>query len=333
MFFFVNPVTASAFTSGTIKGTSGSRRKWEELSITLQPALAAFGANSSDTEPPAATSASADGLVLGVATDCETIAGLFAAGPSVNPNLADPESSATCDGDVVTVTANGIPDYTYIETSPGQPRVQDISVEIPVTPVPAAEVTAVPLLGSLGVTLTGVPIYGATEGTGGDVLSLGGALSECGSHNGPTGFHIHIVDTSENTDCLFTPAEVLAAPQLVGYAFDGYPIYTGNDQFTSSWELTDETLFASDTWSAHSYVEGLGDLDECNGRFDDAGNYAYFTTDTFPYTLGCFAGEVAEGLAAGGGGGGPGAPAGGGEGRAPRRGEGGPETPPAGGDG
>jgi hypothetical protein len=162
-------------------------------------------------------------------------------------------------------------------------------------------VTDVPDLGTAAVALNGVPIYGPTEATGGDVLSLVGALSECGSHNGPTGFHIHQVLTSENTDCLFTPAEVAGTPQLVGYAFDGFPIYTGIDQHTSSWELTDESLFASNTRSAHSYVEGLGDLDQCNGLTDADGNYAYYTTETFPYVIGCYAGVVDVAAAGGGG--------------------------------
>ncbi len=252
-----------------------------------------------DTDEPLASEPDADVAVASL--DCEAIAALFEAGPSVNPNLADPESSATCDAETVTITSNGIPDYTYIQTSPGDPTAQDYEWTIPASPVAADEPTAVAMLGPIAVALNGVPIYGATEGTGGDVLSLEGALSECGSHNGPTGFHIHIVSTSELTDCLFSPVEVETAPQLVGYSFDGYPIYTGNDQFTSSWQLTDESLFASDTWSAHSFVEGSGDLDQCNGRTDVDGNYAYYTTDTFPYTLGCYSGVVDETLAAGAG--------------------------------
>ncbi len=245
-----------------------------------------------DTDPPAETE-------VPPAEGCEAIAALFAAGPSVNAQLADPESSATCDGETITVTSNGIPDYTYIRTSPGDPNAREYSFEIPAEPTPAAETTEIPLLGDIAVTLTGIPIYGATEGTGGDVLSLEGTLSVCGSHNGPTGFHIHLLGTSELTDCLFTPAEVAASPQLVGYAFDGYPIYTGNDQYTSSWQLTNDTLFATATWSAHTYVEGSGDLDECNGRTDDDGNYAYYTTDTFPYTLGCYTGVVDAAVTAG----------------------------------
>src|SRR6516164_10344241 len=53
MFFLVNPATASAFTSGTISGTSGSIRHTDELSMTTAPCAAIFGDHSFDTAPPA----------------------------------------------------------------------------------------------------------------------------------------------------------------------------------------------------------------------------------------------------------------------------------------
>jgi hypothetical protein len=265
---------------------------------------------------------------IDVAVGCEEIASLFGTNGSANPDMADPESSAVCDGDTVVISANAIPDYTYIETSPGPPRAQDLTYEIPAAPTVAAATTAVPLIGSLGVTLAGIPIFGPTEGTGGDVGSINGILMECGSHNGPTGFHLHLVGTSDTTDCDFSPEEIASGPQLLGYAFDGYPIYTGNDQYTPSWQLTDESLFATDTWAAHSYVEGSGDLDECNGLTDADGNYAYYTTDAFPYVIGCFVGEVEIGGGAGGGGGGQGPPPGDDDAQGPPPGGGGGQGPP-----
>ena len=70
--------------------------------------------------------------------------------------------------------------------------------------------------------------------------------------------------------------------------------------------MTDESLFATDTWAAHTYVAGAGDLDECNGLTDADGNYAYYTTDTFPYIIGCYSGVVDLAAAGAGGGGGGG---------------------------
>lgn len=257
--------------------------------------------DASETSEAATETTSSGGGATDVSFTCDEVAASFVTQGSANADLPDPEVAAACEGDTVVVTSNGIPDYTYVESSPGTPEAVDLTFTIPATPTMAEQTTDVPMLGSAAVAIDGVPIYGPTEATGGDVLSLAGALSECGSHNGPTGFHIHLFGTSETTDCIYMPEEAAAEPQLLGFALDGYPIYTGNDQHTSSWQLTDESLFASDTWAAHSYVEGSGDLDECNGLTAEDGSYAYYTTDEFPYVLGCYRGEVDLDAAGGGG--------------------------------
>lgn len=250
--------------------------------------------------------------------DCEATASTFRDVESANDNLDAPELAATCEGDTVVVTSNAIPDFTYVATSPGDPAAQDLTFNLPATPTEAAEPGEIPLLGALGVAVDGVPIYGPTEGTGGDVMSLVGGLSECGSHNGPTGFHFHLFGAAEGVDCLYSAEEVASGePVLFGWAADGYPIMSGTvcaddacastEQLTSSWELSDDSLFATDTWDAHTYVEGSGDLDECNGRIDDDGQYRYYATETFPYIAGCFHGEVSDdAIPSAGGGGGPG---------------------------
>nr|MBX2885874.1 YHYH protein [Granulosicoccus sp.] len=187
---------------------------------------------------------------------------------------------------------NGIPDFPYIATSPGVPTANLVDYVIPATPTLAAELTAIPIVGSIGVAVNGIPIYGPTEGPGGDVLSRPGGFVECGGHNGPTGYHYHIFDVNGSDFCRFTENDVANGPVLFGYALDGYPIYSGNTEYTSSWYLEDASLFATDTWTAHVFAEGSGDLDQCNGRTDENGNYAYYTTEGFPYTLGCFRGVV-----------------------------------------
>ena len=49
--------SASAFTSGTTSGTSGSIRQADELSITVAPAAATFGASAREVGAPAANRA------------------------------------------------------------------------------------------------------------------------------------------------------------------------------------------------------------------------------------------------------------------------------------
>ena len=227
-----------------------------------------------------------------VVFSCEEIATKFVTRGSVNTDLPDPVVSAVCSDDTVTVTSNGIPDFPYFELSPGTPSADLVDYTFPATPAVADAVTAIPIVGEIGVAINGIPIYGATEGPGGDVLARPGGFTECGGHNGPTGYHYHILSVVGSDYCLFTEAETTAEPKLFGYALDGYPIYTGNTQYTSSWYLNDSSLFATDTWTAHVYSEGSGDLDQCNGRTDEEGNYAYYTTEGFPYTLGFFRGVV-----------------------------------------
>lgn len=223
---------------------------------------------------------------------CDEIATKFVTKGSANPDLAVPEVSATCNDDTVTVTSNGIPDFPYIATSPGVPTANIVDYVFPATPTPAEVVTDIPIVGAIGVAINGIPIYGPTEGPGGDVNARPGGFVECGGHNGPTGYHYHLFLVTGTDYCLFSEVDIAAEPVLFGYALDGYPIFSGNNLYTPSWYLSDASLFATDTWSAHTYVEGSGDLDQCNGKEDENGNYAYYTTDGFPYVMGCFRGEL-----------------------------------------
>ncbi|MFK7891883.1 MAG: YHYH protein [Granulosicoccus sp.] len=227
-----------------------------------------------------------------VVFNCEEIATKFVTRGSANAELDDPSVSATCEGDTVTVRANGIPDFPYIATSPGVPQGNDTEYVFPATPAPADQATEIPIVGAIGVAINGVPISGPTEGPGGDVNSRPGGFNECGGHNGPTGYHYHLFDVTGSDYCLFSETDVASEPVLFGYALDGYPIFSGNTRYRSSWYLSDAALYATDTWSAHAYSAGSGDLDQCNGRTDESGNYAYYTTDDFPYIMGCFRGDV-----------------------------------------
>lgn len=221
-------------------------------------------------------------------TSCEEIAALFETLGSANPDLPDPFVSASCSEDVVTVIANSIPDFPYIQTSPGLPSEIENTYTFPVTPTVADTTTEIPIVGAIGIAVNGIPIFGPTEGPGGDVMARPGGFTECGGHNGPSTYHYHLFLVTGSDRCRFSEAD---GRVVYGYAFDGYPIYGGYD-YTSSWELTDESLYDSDTWAAHTYVEGSGDLDECNGRVDADGNYGYYATESFPYLLGCFRGAL-----------------------------------------
>ena len=296
------------------------------LVVPLAAALLLAGCTTSavsDVEsnsPSGATAAVGPSEFAASSGDCEAMAATFRTVTSANPDSPDPELSAACDdtGETLVVASNSIPDYLYVATTPEELQASQQTVSIAVNPVVAETPGEIPLLGTIGVAVDGVAIYGPTEGTGGDVLSLQGALSECGSHSSPVQFHMHLFGWADGVDCLYSTEEAESGESiLVGWSPDGYPIMSGlvcedadctsTVQLTSSWQLTDDSLFASDTWAAHSYVAGSGDLDQCNGRVDSDGQYRYYTTTTFPYFMGCYYGVVTDDAIVGSGGNAPGA--------------------------
>lgn len=113
---------------------------------------------------------------------------------------------------------------------------------------------------------------------------------------------------------------------MIGWAADGFPIYARygySDATDSSSELVNITgsyetvsapasrpstdIYALGTFQQDwEYVEGSGDLDECNGRFAVTpefpnGIYHYYATDNYPYFQRCVKGEVEGGGAPAGG--------------------------------
>jgi hypothetical protein len=105
---------------------------------------------------------------------------------------------------------------------------------------------------------------------------------------------------------------------IIGWAADGFPIYAryGYSQannaessivaMSGSYQLItevpasrpDTSVYALGTFAQDwEYIEGSGDLDECNGRYGVTpefpdGIYHYFATDSYPYFQRCVKGEV-----------------------------------------
>ncbi|MEM6681924.1 MAG: YHYH protein [Pseudomonadota bacterium] len=134
------------------------------------------------------------------------------------------------------------------------------------------------------------------------------------AHVQPSGaYHYHGIPE----DLLSDAAKAGQEMALIGWAADGFPIYARFGyvdgvlkKMQSSYQLKAEPdagrpdvelipmgAFTQD----YRYVEGLGDLDECNGRvgktpeFPD-GIYHYYATDTYPFIQRCIKGvaEIAE---------------------------------------
>lgn len=142
-----------------------------------------------------------------------------------------------------------------------------------------------------GIALDGVLVYTGTLNIGEDALSMGGPhggveqIDRCGgtlSAESDARYHYRAMPTcvlgvnTQNTEAmrrtyvadvheLLDFFEDYRGRHILGYALDGYPIYS---------PLTDRGLLQ-------------GDLDNCNGKAVN-GTYAYYSTPWFPYMVGCF---------------------------------------------
>lgn len=234
-----------------------------------------------------------------------------------DPRLPAPKVTAHCESRYLVVESNGVPGYDPAGLTPNDMRSQDHTFRIPLYPRRAAVPDEVPYLGPLGVTVTGLPIYAPNEASDLDYgdAKLDGIVDACGGHVGPDGgYHFH-----GRVACPFDRAEYLATA-VIGYAFDGNPIMApwlcedrqctslrkirGSwhecldedctlvevEEAESSWVLKKPSVQAA--WEKFGYVEGSGDLDKCNGMMGPDGQYRYYSTEGFPYSVGCYRGEV-----------------------------------------
>ncbi len=207
-----------------------------------------------------------------------------------NSAYPDPQLSVSCSDSSMQVSSNGIPNYEFVAITPGRLTERDNNWSIPLAPSGTKE--ALPLLGDAGVLVNGIPIFGPNEGGNlgfGDPY-LDDVLDFCNGHVGPSGYHNHATP-----ECIFDDYENNVG-LVVGYSLDGWPILAPFEcadaactqvvELQSSWQLTNPDAVAA--WEKHSYVAGSGDLDDCNGKIQADGSYAYYSTATFPYFMGCY---------------------------------------------
>ena len=87
---------------------------------------------------------------------------------------------------------------------------------------------------------------------------------------------------------------------LIGYAADGFEILYIPGKFKTSWRLKKgnrkiepfgkyDGSFKED----YEFINGSGDLDECNGKLSD-GKYRYFATNSFPFFPRCHWGNTSK---------------------------------------
>jgi YHYH protein/FG-GAP-like repeat len=223
----------------------------------------------------------------------------------------------------VYVSATDIPSYRIgpWANNPNTARNQNYTVKIPRYPVAqGGQKTSTPL-GPVGIFLNGVAVFNTLDGMSFNnqniwhqnaVIAEASSFDACSGHPAPTGdYHHH-----QNPNCLYTINPAQHSP-LLGYAFDGFPIYGaygysntngpgGIKRMRSSYRyrnISQRTSLPNGTGLQPSqygppvstanplgkynedfeYVPNLGDLDEHNGRFAvtpdyPSGTYAYYVT-------------------------------------------------------
>lgn len=195
---------------------------------------------------------------------------------SAHPQPADlppfsPNVKVTVTADTLIVKSDGIPNHPTAkfpnEHNPNSIRKQDYTFYIPRKPRIASKPTRLPM-GPVGVALNGIPFYNPFNAEGEDAVTglYAEVFDSCCGHPDQLGrYHYHKYPVCVKTPFHDRPGEHSA---LIGYAFDGFPIY--GPQGESGKPPTD--------------------LDNCNGHTDAKRGYHYHVTAGFPYILGGYRG-------------------------------------------
>tara|TARA_B100000497_G_C7689451_1_gene418709 strand:- start:227 stop:1306 length:1080 start_codon:yes stop_codon:yes gene_type:complete len=251
--------------------------------------------------------------------------------------------SITVSGNTRTITANNIPDHNIGVAGPNTVSPQNNTYSINTNPQVGTNTTA--LLSnsgpaySFGILLNGVEVDPEAAKPWPHTGSMASAnwtwnleamhvrigLDCNNAHVQPNGqYHYH-----GNPTLLIESMNISNNDMtLIGYAADGFPIYFkygynnattssgGVKTLESSYRLksgsrpgdgdtapcgTYDGVYSND----FEYIEGLGDLDQCNGRVGvtpnyPEGTYYYVITDDFPYIPRCFVGSPSNDFRIGG---------------------------------
>ncbi len=131
----------------------------------------------------------------------------------------------SCSATLMTVLSNGIPPYEFVAITPNNLQAQNYSWDIPLNATPAVSTSSIALLGPVAIVVNGLPVYGPNEAAMPDPYGdpvANGIMDYCGGHTGPGGtYHNHEMLLS----CLMGATPAGEASPVVGWSFDGFPIY------------------------------------------------------------------------------------------------------------
>jgi len=227
------------------------------------------------------------------------------------------------------IKSQGIPSYNVgpWTNNPNTPSAQNKTWKITLSPAANTGTKTTTGLGLIGVWSNGVGIFNGMDGyywnsstnsiaqgsgtrNRNAYIFEGVSFDACLGHPNQTGtYHNHVIPK-----CLFSSTNTAVHSPIIGYAFDGFPIYgpyaytnvngTGAiKRMTPSYKVTNattrtngpsmstavtiagqpSTYYAGTFLEDYIYTAGLGDLDQYNGRFCvtpeyPSGTYAYFVT-------------------------------------------------------
>lgn len=240
----------------------------------------------------------------------------------------------------VYVTCTCIPGYDIgpWAGNPNTPANQNFCYKITRNPAEKTGTKTATSLGHIGVWTNGVSIFNAKDAFSYNNAGVwnqdaypneGISFDDCLGHPAPNGeYHHHV-----NPRCLYDDQAANVHSPIIGYAFDGYPVYgayayantdgTGGitrmrtgyrlRSIADRTTLPDGTVLQANQYGPainnqyplgkyledYEFVQGLGHLDQYNGRFCvtpeyPAGTYAYFVTidsnqlPVYPYTVGTY---------------------------------------------
>lgn len=159
-----------------------------------------------------------------------------AAAPGPGGSYPSPTLAVSCNASTVTVQTNGIPHFTFVSITPNGLSAINQTIAFPRYPQVAASTTSIPLLGTVGVTVAGIPLTGPNEAAMPDPYGdpvANAIVDGCLGHTAPGGaYHAHALVEK----CLIASGLVAqpwnnpdpptdARSPILGYALDGFPIY------------------------------------------------------------------------------------------------------------
>lgn len=104
-------------------------------------------------------------IALAAAAVCPTANFASVSSFSAGPGYPAPSMSVACSSGQVTVSSNNIPPFTFVAKTPNGLSSQTFTLTFPQNPTfQSPPTTIVNVLGTLGVTTTGLSIFGPTEG-------------------------------------------------------------------------------------------------------------------------------------------------------------------------